>query len=255
MARKQAELLLLLGLGVLGLTGIGFVPYLCFGDLARAGTFGDSFGFVNAFISGLAFMGVILALIFQAREIEAATKANDNQLQIAQKTARIQALTYLAEWHYRMMRETQGETQNVNKLKCEYFGERAVALMRELGETFPGQPSNVRIDVATDAEIAAVALNKILIELESDLEGVWDQMNTREANNVFGHAQRKVEQWVEEYQNTLDVRPVNTALSLLREKRANHSASSKDNLVKEYWDRGRVIVQSLHEAVSELKRQ
>jgi len=129
MRMKQWCFWLLLGLAFLGLAAIGFAPYLYFGNSTKAGTFGDSFGFINAFISGLAFIGVIIALILQTRELEATTKANEKQLSIAQKTARIQALTYLAEWHYRMMRETQGEVQNTNKTKCEYYGARAVALI------------------------------------------------------------------------------------------------------------------------------
>ena len=40
------------------------------GDPTRTGTFGDSFGAVNALFSGLAFAGVIVAILLQKRELE-----------------------------------------------------------------------------------------------------------------------------------------------------------------------------------------
>lgn len=52
----------------------GFVTYGYFMWLLNthqdAGLFGDMFGAINAFVSGLAFFGVILAIILQKRELE-----------------------------------------------------------------------------------------------------------------------------------------------------------------------------------------
>ena len=48
----------------------GFIPILYYGDNNNAGTFGDSFGFVNSLLSAFAFAGVILTLVMQSRELE-----------------------------------------------------------------------------------------------------------------------------------------------------------------------------------------
>lgn len=42
----------------------------CFPDIVERGQFGDSFGMINALFSGLAFAGVICAIILQKKELE-----------------------------------------------------------------------------------------------------------------------------------------------------------------------------------------
>ena len=42
----------------------------CFPDIVERGQFGDSFGMINALFSGLAFAGVIYAIILQKKELE-----------------------------------------------------------------------------------------------------------------------------------------------------------------------------------------
>lgn len=61
---------LLLFPGVIILWGISiiFLPWW-FPEIAERGQFGDSFGVVNALFSGLAFAGVICAIIFQQKEL------------------------------------------------------------------------------------------------------------------------------------------------------------------------------------------
>lgn len=48
---------------------VGFIPIWTLGGLPDAGLFGDSFGFVNSLISGLALAGVIVAVRMQAKEL------------------------------------------------------------------------------------------------------------------------------------------------------------------------------------------
>ncbi|WP_166820502.1 hypothetical protein [Thalassoroseus pseudoceratinae] len=49
---------------------VGIVPWLVKSPPNNAGTFGDSFGFVNAILSGLAFAGVIVTMLMQKHELE-----------------------------------------------------------------------------------------------------------------------------------------------------------------------------------------
>jgi hypothetical protein len=46
-----------------------FILHRLFGASDNAGTFGDSFGAINALFSGLAFLGVIVAIILQRQEL------------------------------------------------------------------------------------------------------------------------------------------------------------------------------------------
>lgn len=56
---------------ILGLwAGSGYVIYRFLPDSQGHGTFGDMFGAINALFSGLAFLGVIIAIILQKRELE-----------------------------------------------------------------------------------------------------------------------------------------------------------------------------------------
>lgn len=48
----------------------GFVVYLSFGTWSDRGTFGDIFGGLNSFFSGLAFFGVIYAILLQKEALE-----------------------------------------------------------------------------------------------------------------------------------------------------------------------------------------
>tara|TARA_R110002073_G_scaffold177188_12_gene335175 strand:- start:8884 stop:9735 length:852 start_codon:yes stop_codon:yes gene_type:complete len=57
----------LLGAGLVAL--LGLIPLFIFGAVKTANEFGDSFGFINAVVSGLAFSGVLLTLHLQRREM------------------------------------------------------------------------------------------------------------------------------------------------------------------------------------------
>lgn len=48
----------------------GFIIWFSFDSMNERGTFGDMFGAINALFSGLAFCGVIYAILLQRRELE-----------------------------------------------------------------------------------------------------------------------------------------------------------------------------------------
>jgi len=50
--------------------GSGFGAYLLLDNWSDRGAFGDTFGFINVLFSGLAFVGIILAIILQSKELE-----------------------------------------------------------------------------------------------------------------------------------------------------------------------------------------
>lgn len=75
--------------------------YLLMGNWSDRGTFGDAFGSINALFSGLAFGGVVLAIILQTKELEyqreelqqtrEELRGQKEQLQAQNETLRIQS--------------------------------------------------------------------------------------------------------------------------------------------------------------------
>ncbi|QDV87168.1 hypothetical protein [Planctomycetes bacterium TBK1r] len=98
--------------------GIVVVVFLVFGilwaanqPLQYAAPFGDSFGFVNALFSGLAFAGVITAILIQARELrqafeeqQDAREAHQAVAQLQQRSSIIDAISTLAVLNERVVR-------------------------------------------------------------------------------------------------------------------------------------------------------
>lgn len=59
------------GLVVLALMALFyFLVHTCFPQLAESGTFGDTFGAINAFFTGLAFAGFLIALALQRKDLQ-----------------------------------------------------------------------------------------------------------------------------------------------------------------------------------------
>lgn len=69
---------------------LGIVWKLTFADDEKAAQWGDSFGFVNALFSGLAFAGVIVAIVIQARELRQAFDEAKTSRVAYQTTAQLQ---------------------------------------------------------------------------------------------------------------------------------------------------------------------
>lgn len=81
----------------LAVFGVGFLWALSFvvacgywtiGNISEAGTFGDSFGAINALFSGLAFAGVVIALVIQTKELQLARLERREALESQKEIAR-----------------------------------------------------------------------------------------------------------------------------------------------------------------------
>lgn len=79
----------------------------------EAGTFGDMFGAVNALFSGLAFAGVIYALILQDNETKQNTEQFQKSLRATEISARLTAFsTLLQECDSALQRYERWESSN-----------------------------------------------------------------------------------------------------------------------------------------------
>ncbi len=120
--KKHTKTALLIGALVVGLwAASGFVLYY----LPERGTFGDMFGAVNALFSGLAFLGVIYALLLQHDELDL-TKAEFSRNAHAQKeVAQLQALTLLFQEYKQLSKELSyqpvHEVPNKEPTNCPNF--------------------------------------------------------------------------------------------------------------------------------------
>ena len=115
--KQAARLLRLAGGGAIGVVllwcGSGVALYW----MPERGTFGDMFGAVNALFSGLAFLGVILAIVLQYEELkeqrreiqqsrvaqEESAKALTAQLRTADIRSRVESLNLLIEAQVRIL--------------------------------------------------------------------------------------------------------------------------------------------------------
>lgn len=68
-------------------------------SFGKAGTYGDSFGYVNSLFSALAFAGVIIALVFQMRELHLQRQELKETREIHKQSALLNSITYdLEHW-------------------------------------------------------------------------------------------------------------------------------------------------------------
>ncbi|MBZ0273785.1 hypothetical protein K8I61_17230 [bacterium] len=114
--------------------GVVFGLWLLFGwiappgDAERAGQFGDQFGSVNALFSGLAFAGVIVALIMQRRELQLQREQLEAQLEelTLARAESVQTRGVLA-----LQQENMAQTARAQRLQAELTA-RAIYLDRHL---------------------------------------------------------------------------------------------------------------------------
>lgn len=153
--QKQAARLLRLAVaGAIGIVllwcGSGVALY----RMPERGTFGDMFGAVNALFSGLAFLGVILAIVLQYEELkeqrreiqqsrvaqEESAKALTAQLHTADIRSRVESLNLLIEAQVRMLarleeRRTVAESERRIQLQhriAQYEQELEAVLDKEI---------------------------------------------------------------------------------------------------------------------------
>lgn len=104
--------------GVVVLWLLGFVPWMAYCSHSDAGTFGDSFGWISSLFSALAFLGIILTISLQSRELELqraelrmTRKELKGQREAAQRTAESQAIVAEAQKESHAILERQADTQ------------------------------------------------------------------------------------------------------------------------------------------------
>lgn len=99
------SIIVLLGFTILLVAGIRYYDQLLFKwfawDYVKRGTFGDQFGAVSACFSGLAFLGLIITLVFQSRDLRKQTEALSLQIQESrdQKVEMARAATAQEEYN------------------------------------------------------------------------------------------------------------------------------------------------------------
>lgn len=104
--KRHTKIALLIGAVVIGLwVSSGLLLY----SLPDRGTFGDMFGAVNALFSGLAFVGVVYALLLQHDELEHAKVEFTRNAQSQKEAAQLQALTLLFQEYKRLSEEKNEE--------------------------------------------------------------------------------------------------------------------------------------------------
>ena len=152
--KQAARLLRLAGGGAIGVVllwcGSGVALYW----MPERGTFGDMFGAVNALFSGLAFLGVILAIVLQYEELkeqrreiqqsrvaqEESAKALTAQLRTADIRSRVESLNLLIEAQVRILarleeRRTVAESERRIQLRlriAQYEQELEYILDKEI---------------------------------------------------------------------------------------------------------------------------
>ena len=93
---KKSFYVLMLAVVLLWAVSIPILMHL-FPESAEAGAFGDMFGAINALFSGLAFAGVIYALILQDSEIKKNSEQFQKSLRATEISARLTAFSTLLQ--------------------------------------------------------------------------------------------------------------------------------------------------------------
>ncbi|MBD3672753.1 MAG: hypothetical protein HUJ26_04430 [Planctomycetaceae bacterium] len=224
---------------------LGFLPCYLLGLEAFA-QFGAGFGFMAAIFSGFAFLAVVWTLQTQLKALERSEQAHAKQLAVAQTTARVQAFTVMAELHRDLVASAPDGDQDQHKLQSQYYGSRALDLMRELGETFPGDPHAAEIGGYTNRDIAIESLRQVVYNLKAKLEKVRDQGRNTSANHAIAEADRQIRQWFERYRGRIDSQPIESCLPMLSEKRTRVIAIKPD--LEAFWEKTDKLVECLEKA-------
>ena len=124
-------------LGALAITVVWFVSFFVvkglFGTPDSPGTFGDSFGAINALFSGLAFLGVIVAIVLQRQELieqrkeirvsrvakEESAKALQQTLEDAKIKTELESLNLLIQSYSTLVESTRLASSLADKKRHE----------------------------------------------------------------------------------------------------------------------------------------
>lgn len=229
---------------------VGFIPYFCMEREAFA-QFGAGFGFMAAIFSGFAFLAVVWTLRTQLKALDDAREQHERQLAAAQTTARVQAFTILAELHRDLIQQALPDDQEKHRRQSEYYGSRALDLMRELDEKFPGDPQTASIGGYTDRQLAVSSLKRIVESLNGSFDSVREHPNNKAANNALAEAEKAVRQWIQRYRDVLDTEPIVKCMGPLGERRIQILEPTPE--LDEFWKKQDQTVTCLDEAVAEIE--
>ena len=176
----------LLGVVVFYFVAIGFLPYLLHKDPANAGTFGDSFGFINSLFSALAFAGVVYAIYLQTNELKAQRQELETSRKAFENQVRLSILASLFDYskrqldHYDPISDRDNicsvrfyEAVNLQQHVVKYLLGDAGELIRDLN--LPDQVSNVdRLLQLASLVDAYPGLLKVLERVQQGASGTWD---------------------------------------------------------------------------------
>lgn len=120
----------------------------CYPDIAERGQFGDQFGALNALFSGLAFFGLIIALLLQSRDLTAQTKSLTLQnealrLQIDEFKAQKDEMAKAANAQIEMIKvekvklSMEVEKANLNFINSIYSGQERGTNVNYRGQRLP----------------------------------------------------------------------------------------------------------------------
>ncbi len=113
---------------------------LCMGTPGDRGTFGDSFGAVNALFSGLALAGLVHAIGLQRKEVALQRQEIENQLE------ELAATREVSQRHLE-------ETQRANALRIQPFLSLRVGPVRASRVFSPAEPTGLRLEGQMQMEL------------------------------------------------------------------------------------------------------
>ena len=160
------RLLILISLIVIGLWGVYLIViWFLFPDLGERGQFGDMFGAANALFGGLAFAGVILAIILQKDELGLQRRELELQREeLARTREEIRG--------QRMQLQAQDQT-----LKRQNFEDSFFQLLR------------FHVDIVGSLKIGSLTGRDCFAHLVADLRNLY---NNAESNKGISHLWRKL---------------------------------------------------------------
>lgn len=98
----------------------GLIHQQSFNSFEKAAQYGDSFGYVNSLFSGLAFAGVVAALIIQSMEYRLAAEERTEQLVIQKQISEQQAISTEVEAISTVTKLNEGLELNLERARKNY---------------------------------------------------------------------------------------------------------------------------------------
>ncbi|HKO52127.1 MAG TPA: hypothetical protein VJV79_30675 [Polyangiaceae bacterium] len=147
---------------------IGIVVYLALPDWTSRGQFGDVFGVANALFSGLAFAGLVYAILLQREDLQLQREELSLTRKELQRSAQAQELSEQALRAQASASERSARLNAINFL-LEHYEQQLTLLRREVYRQ--GDP---RIARRRDIEARQTALKERLEQVFDEIAGEHD---------------------------------------------------------------------------------